>query len=163
MRRMWKTRANSANHETMWLPFVPNTLPSPYEYRYPGWFFPIEISFSWAVYFALCKICYSVESRPARVCDWSRWCDCCFFGMPWVHLLYSTGSCWIINSNSLANEKWIQVSLHKKMCCCGIRYSIYSIWTPCGGFPVGTIHRYLFCWVSTDICFLSSEDRQNSR
>ncbi len=26
-------------HQTMWHPFVPNTLPSPYQYRYPGWYF----------------------------------------------------------------------------------------------------------------------------
>ncbi len=27
-------------HQTMWHPFFPNTLPSPYQYRYPGRYFP---------------------------------------------------------------------------------------------------------------------------
>ncbi len=26
-------------HQTMWHPFVPNTLPNPYQYRYPAWHF----------------------------------------------------------------------------------------------------------------------------
>ncbi len=26
-------------HQTMWHPLIPNTLPSPYQYRYPAWYF----------------------------------------------------------------------------------------------------------------------------